>query len=150
MRSVTRLSLGVLMAAALAVPVFAGKAHYTTLSGARDGNTITVEFKVAGLGDIEQIFVEITADAACVNPGSNKPKAANKESFSAGENVPVQNGHADGTVELTATFSPDCSPPMSVEFSNVQITVYGTNETSEGVFEKDPTDVLIRTTTVPL
>jgi hypothetical protein len=138
------------MAAALAFPVFAGSPHYVSLSGELDGNTIVVDFKIAGLGDVEQIFVEVTAEAACVNPGSNKPKAGNKQSVSAGADLPVQNGRADtsisGPIELTATFSPDCTPPMTVEFSNVQITVYGTTATGE----QDVNDVLIKATTVPL
>jgi hypothetical protein len=113
------------------VPVFAGKAHYVTLSGSLDGTTVSVDFKVAGLGNIEQISVVVTADAACVNPGTKKPKAANKQSFSATADFPVQNGKAEGSIELTATFTPDCTPPMEVQFSNVQITVYGTDEFGE-------------------
>jgi hypothetical protein len=59
----------------------------------------------------------------CINPGSNKPKAGNKQSFSSTSNVPVQNGKANFSEDLTATFQPDCTPPMTVEFSNVVVTV---------------------------
>jgi hypothetical protein len=59
----------------------------------------------------------------CVNPGQNKPKAANKQSFAAGGDFPVQNGKADFSVPATVTFQPPCSPPMTVEFSNVTVTV---------------------------
>ena len=131
MRLFVRPSLAVLMAAALAVPVFAGKAHYVVLLGSLDGTTVSVDFKVAGLGNIEQISVVVTADAACINPGQKHPKAANKESFSASADFPVQNGKAEGSIDLTATFQPDCTPPMEVQFSNVQITVYGTDEFGE-------------------
>lgn len=100
------------------------KAHFVgapTLT--RSGNTITVSGKVAGLGNVEVITVTVSADAQCVNPGSNKPKAANKQSFSADSDVPVQNGKAIFSQSLTATFQPDCTPPMTVEFSNVVVTV---------------------------
>ena len=53
----------------------------------------------------------------------NKPKASNKQSISSTEDVPVQNGKALFSSDLTATFQPDCTPPMTVEFSNVVVTV---------------------------
>jgi hypothetical protein len=87
------------------------------------GNTVTASGKVAGLGDVETITVTVDGDAACINPGTKHPKAANKESFSATDIVPVQNGKALFSVTLTATFTPDCSPPMTVDWSNVVITV---------------------------
>lgn len=87
------------------------------------GNTVTAAGKVAGLGAVEQIHVTLTGDAACINPGSNKPQAANKESFSASGDFPVQNGKALFSLDLTATFQPDCTPPMTVVWSNIVITV---------------------------
>lgn len=39
---------------------------------------------------------------------------ANKTSVSAAADEPVQNGKADYTISVTATFQPDCSPPMTV------------------------------------
>jgi hypothetical protein len=102
----------------------AGNAHFVgTPSITVSGNTVTVSGKVAGLGNIEQIDVEVSGDAACVNPGSKKPKAANKQSFSSTSTEPVQNGKANFSDTLTATFSPDCTPPMSVEWSNISIHV---------------------------
>ena len=84
---------------------------------------MTAAGKVAGLGAVEQIHVTLTGDAACINPGSNKPQAANKESFSASGDFPVQNGKALFSLDLTATFQPDCTPPMTVVWSNISITV---------------------------
>ena len=47
-------------------------------------------------------------------------------SVSQGQNVPVQNGRVDSTVSgpitATATFQPDCTPPMTVSYSNVVVT----------------------------
>jgi hypothetical protein len=87
------------------------------------GNTVTAAGKVAGLGAVEQIHVTLSGDAACINPGSHKPQAANKESFSASGDFPVQNGKALFSLDLTATFQPDCTPPMTVVWSNISITV---------------------------
>jgi hypothetical protein len=87
------------------------------------GNVATASGKVAGLGDVDTITVTITADAACINPGTKHPKASNKESFSSTSEIPVQNGKANFTSTLTATFSPDCTPPMSVLWSNLSVTV---------------------------
>jgi hypothetical protein len=67
--------------------------------------------------------VTVSADAACVNPATNKPKAANKQSISSTSDIPVQNGKAIFSQSLTATFQPDCTPPMTVEFSNVVVRV---------------------------
>lgn len=87
------------------------------------GNTVTVTGKVAGLGDVDVITVTVTGDAACINPGSKKPQAANKESFSASSDQPVQNGKALFSQQLIATFQPDCTPPMTVQWSNIVVTV---------------------------
>jgi hypothetical protein len=65
-----------------------------------------------------------------VNPGSNKPKAANKTDVAGGGTFPVQNGKANFSVTATATFQPSCSPPMTVEFSNVVVTVTAEDGTS--------------------
>ena len=99
-------------------------AHFVgTPTITESGNTVTASGKVAGLGDVEEITVNVEGDAACINPGTKHPKAANKESFSDTENVPVQNGKALFSLTLTATFQPDCTPPMTVDWSNVSITV---------------------------
>jgi hypothetical protein len=120
----------VLIGVALAALAVAGSAlavsnaHFVgTPTATRSGNTLTVSGKVAGLGDVDVITVTISADGQCVNPGSNKPKAGNKQSFSSSEDVPVQNGKALFSSDLTATFQPDCTPPMTVVFSNVVVTV---------------------------
>jgi hypothetical protein len=84
---------------------------------------------VAGLGGESQIHVEVTADASCVNRGNKNPSAENKDSFSAAGDFPVQNGKANFSLLLEATFQPDCSRSMRVVFSNATITV-----TADGVF----------------
>jgi hypothetical protein len=127
MRRIILVLIGVVATAAVAIPVvLAGVtgAHFVgnptiTISG----NTLTVSGKVAGLGAVEQINVTVSADVACVNPGSNKPKAENKQSVGAGGQFPVQNGKAEFSLTATATFQPTCSGPMTLEWSNVVIHV---------------------------
>jgi len=108
----------------MAAPAWGGSPHFvddqTTLSQA--GSTLTVTGKEAGLGDEDQVHLVLSATAACVNPGGNKPNAANKQRVTAAGDFPVQNGKAEFTLSVTATFQPSCSPPMTVVFSDVVLT----------------------------
>lgn len=117
---------------------FAGSPHFVsnTVSVSREGNSLTVSGKEAGLGDEDQVHIVVTATAACINPGQHHPKAANKESVSAEGNFPVQNGKADFSLTVTATFQPDCTPPMTVVFSNVTVTdtTSGISKSFSGTF----------------
>jgi hypothetical protein len=109
----------------IAVPAaHAGSPHFinNAFTVERTDNTLTVSGKEAGLGDEAQIHVVLTATALCINPGGHHPKAVNKESVSAEGDFPVQNGKADFTLSVTATFQPECSPPMTVEFTDVTVT----------------------------
>ena len=99
------------------LPALAGNPHFVTLIATRSGNTLIITGKEAGLGDEQQVNIEVNASASCINPGGNHPKAENKESVSAAGMFPVQNGKADFTLTLTATFQPECAPPMTVQFS---------------------------------
>lgn len=99
-------------------PHFIGSAFAVTTTA----TTITVSGKEAGLGDETQVHIVVTALAECINPGGNKPSAANKESFSAEGDFPVQNGKADFTLTVVATFQPSCSPPMTTVWSDITVT----------------------------
>jgi hypothetical protein len=115
----------------------AGSPHFVgAISITRDGNTLTVEGKIAGLGNETQVHVVVTVDAECINPGSKKPQAANKESFSEEGDFPVQNGKAEFSLTVTATFQPDCTPPMTLVFSNVTVSdaEHGLTATFPGPF----------------
>jgi hypothetical protein len=87
------------------------KPHFVdnTVTVTKSGNTLIVDGKEAGLGDEDQVHIVVTATASCINPGNNKPQAANKETFSAEGNFPVQNGKANFHLEVIATFQPNCS-----------------------------------------
>lgn len=111
-----------LVASLAATTALAGSPHFVTLSVTREGNSLIVSGKEAGLGNEDQVHIVVTATAQCINPGSKHPKAANKESVSAEGDFPVQNGKAEFSLTLTATFQPDCSPPMTVRFTNVTVT----------------------------
>jgi hypothetical protein len=124
MRKVS-LAVVLLVVGILAVSLAAGNAHFVGVpqTSIVDVVDLLASGKVAGLGNIPQIHVELSAEAACINPGSHKPQAANKESFSTGGDFPVQSGKALFSLALEAQFQPDCSPPMTVVWSNIQITV---------------------------
>jgi hypothetical protein len=112
--------------AGLAVPAaLAGSPHQvgtcTFTQSGDNGNVLTINCKEAGLGDETQILTTTTATALCINNGGNHPKAVNKASVSSTDVSPVQNGKADITITLTATFQPECSPPMTVQFTDVLI-----------------------------
>ena len=103
--------------------VAAGSPHFVgDCTKTQAGNTLTVHCKEAGLGNEDQINVTISATALCITNGGKHPKAVNKASVSSTTDQPVQNGKADYTVSLTATFQPDCSPPMTVQFTDVTVT----------------------------
>ena len=137
MRRIIVVVVGLLAAAAIAAaPASAGSPHFISnaFEVSRSGDTLTVSGKEAGLGDEAQIHVELSATAECINPGGNHPKAANKTSVSAAGDFPVQNGKAEFTLSATATFQPECSPPMSVVFTDVTVTdvTNGLTETFSG------------------
>jgi hypothetical protein len=119
-----RLSPMIVMLALTGAMLLAGNAHFVGVPNLTVvDETVFVSGKVAGLGDVPQIHVVLSGDAACVNPGSKKPQAANKESFMAEGDFPVQNGKANFSLALDAVFQPTCSPPMSVVWSNLSVTV---------------------------
>jgi hypothetical protein len=102
---------------------FAGSPHFVGAVGTSvSGTTLTVDGKIAGLGNETQVHVEIVAEASCVNRGGKNPSAENKDSFSAAGDFPVQNGKALFTLAVTASFEPKCSPPMTVDFTSVTVT----------------------------
>jgi hypothetical protein len=125
MRRILLTIVTALFASVLFVPyAVAGNAHFVgdaTIVRNAD-SSLTVSGKIAGLGNETQVHVEVTALAECINPGSKKPQAANKESFSAEGDFPVQNGKADYSLTLVATtIAPNCSPPMTIRWSDVSI-----------------------------
>src|SRR5262245_43430646 len=100
----------------------AGSPHFiNTPTVARSGNSLIVQGKEAGLGNETQVNIQVSSQAACLNKGDNFPQAGNKQTFTAEGTFPVQNGKADFSLTLTATFQPKCSPPMRVVFGDVTV-----------------------------
>jgi hypothetical protein len=124
MRRLLLFSVAALATVVVATPAWAGSPHFVNnaFSLERSGNSLTVSGKEAGLGDEEQVHIVLEATAQCINRGGNHPKAANKQSVSAAGDFPVQNGKALFTLTATATFQPECSPPMTVRFTDVRVT----------------------------
>lgn len=122
-RTLRALLAASLMLVLLASAAAAGSPHFikTATTVTISGNTLTVSGKEAGLGDEEQVHVILTAEAQCINPGDKHPRAANKASFSAEGDFPVQNGKAEFELTVTATFQPDCLPPMSLDWISVTL-----------------------------
>jgi hypothetical protein len=128
---------GLMVAAALVtVPsALAGSPHFvdSTVTATRSGDSLIVSGKEAGLGDESQVHIVVSATALCINGGGKHPKAANKTSVNAAGDFPVQNGKANFSLTLTATFQPPCSPPMTVSYTNVTVT-----DTTNGVTQRFP------------
>lgn len=130
MSKVSRLLTVLVVSTALltlaATTAFAGSPHFVgNVDVSRSGDNLTVSGKVAGLGNETQIHVVVTADAQCVNPGGNEPKAENKGAELASGDFPVQNGKALFSLTGSAQTDPDCSPPMTLAYKNVTVTVSG-------------------------
>ena len=110
----------------------AGSPHFISCAIVSTTPTsVTVAAKEAGLGDEAQIVVELTALAECINPGGHHPRADNKDELAVAATVPVQNGKSSYVLMVTADFQPECSPPMSLVFSQVLVTDLTHNLTCE-------------------
>lgn len=122
--------LGSLAALVLLVPAaYSGNPHFVSCSLAQTDPQVCVEGKEAGLGDEDQITVTVEVTAHCQNPGGRNPKAENKETFVTNATVPVQNGRALYEICVTPSFSPECSPPMTVIIDSI-VVVDETNDLS--------------------
>lgn len=108
--------------AMLAAPAaWAGSPHFVSVDVSRTDDSLICAGKEAGLGSETQVHILCTATAECINGGSKHPKAENKDSLAAEGDFPVQNGKAEFSLTLTADFQPDCSPPMSVVFTDIVV-----------------------------
>lgn len=117
------IGIGIACASVLAASgVWAGSPHFVGKFVIEVlGNTLIVSGKEAGLGNETQVHIEAFAEAQCVNPGGKEPKADNKDEFGAAGDFPVQNGKALFTLQLIAVLQPDCTPPMTLEWSNLEV-----------------------------
>jgi hypothetical protein len=134
--------LGAAVLAALTIcllaiaPAWAVSAHFTsTPTISRTGDSLTVGFKVAGLGNNQAIDYAVTADASCVNRGGNTPQAENKGAvLASGTLTSDKNGNVVASVSGSAQTDPVCNPPMVLRYDRVTLTVGGLTYTFLGTF----------------
>ena len=123
----------------VAQPVLAASPHFIgTPTATRSGNTLTVKFKAAGLGNAPTADFTLTGEAVvssrCYTKSNNKPQAANKQetvALSTSGTFPVRNGQTTGSLSITAP-APTlvCLPGQrvvteSVTFQNVVLSGMG-------------------------
>lgn len=138
-RGITVVASAFAVVALAATPVFAANPHWIgTPTKTESGNTLTVSFKAAGLGNAPTADFTLAATATtfsrCYTKSNNKPQAANKRetsNLSTTQTFPVRNGQTTGKITLTAPPSTLQCPPgqkvvtESVSFSNVSISGMG-------------------------
>ena len=138
-KSIWTATVSMLALAAVASIAMAANAHFVGNPTATvSGDTLTVEFKAAGLGNVPNADFSLSASAnifsRCYTRKGNKPQAANKQetvALSSDETFPVSNGQTTGTITLTAPDSTlDCPPGQvavteSVTFENVVLSGEG-------------------------
>jgi hypothetical protein len=94
----------------LLAPALAANPHFVgTPQASVSGDTLTVTFKAAGLGNADEanFLLEGTAivSSRCYTKSGNKPQAANKQEtipLSTGDTFPVRNGQTTGSLTLEA------------------------------------------------
>jgi hypothetical protein len=106
----------------IATAAFAGNPHFVSCTFSITPTSVSVMAKEAGLGDESQVEAVLTATSECINPGGNHPKAGNKEDVAAAGVFPVQNGRANIALTAGVSFQPECSPPMTVAFTDLVLT----------------------------
>ena len=111
-----------------AAPALADSPHFVSATATRSGDTLTVDFKIAGLGNEDQT-VTLTADAQCFNRGGNAPRAENKGAVLASGTFSPKNGNITATLSGSAQTDPVCSPPMELRYANVTLTAEPAGET---------------------
>jgi hypothetical protein len=117
-----------------AAPAFAASPHFVgTPTASRDGDTLTVDFKVAGLGN-DDVTATLTADAQCFNRGGQAPRAENKGAVLATGTFSPKNGQLTASLSGAAQTDPACNPPMELRYANVIVTVDGLTATLPGTF----------------
>jgi len=129
---------GVLFLLASAQAAVAASPHFIgTPQATVSGNSLTVTFKAAGLGNVEEATFTLsgTVDvfSRCYNRGGNKPQADNKQetiNVNSTETFPVSNGQTTGSFTVTPLSTLTCPGNQivvieSVDFSDLVLTGQG-------------------------
>ena len=121
MRGLTRKFVSSAVALAATALVFSAVAvaanpHFIgTPTISKSGNTLTVNFKAAGLGNVPSANFSLTGSvnvfSRCYTKSGNKPQAANKQeriAVNQTKTFPVRNGQTTGSFTVTATSTLQC------------------------------------------
>jgi hypothetical protein len=141
--------------AALAVGLFAQAAfaanpHFVRASASRQGNSLVVSFKEAGLGNNQSVTIQASADFSrtdsCVNKGGHVPsdpkKTVTQGTVSkSGSFTSDKNGNITGSLTLTTSTTLQCPPGqratlIRLSFSNVRVAdlTNGVSRSISGTF----------------
>jgi hypothetical protein len=138
--------IGIAFAAVLllATPANAASPHFVraSASGPSAGGQLSVNFKIAGLGDAVTTTVTASADAtavyACRNNGGNFPSDPKKQEVSgpvsnSGQFTSGKNGQITGSLTLSPPASTlSCPPGQSRVLASVSYTNVAVSEPSAG------------------
>ena len=146
-------TLALAMLVAIAGVALAANPHFlrATASGPAANGDLTVNFKIAGLGDNETITVTASADAtavyACRNNGGNFPSDPKKTEVSgpvsaSGDFTSGKNGQVSGSLTLTEPPTTLTCPGgqrrvlVSVSYTNVSVSGGGDTASIPGTFSR--------------
>jgi len=137
MRRVSSLTVAAVLAIGLfAQAALAANPHFVKASANRQGNSLVVSFKEAGLGNNQTVTITASADFSrtdsCVNKGGKVPsdpkKTVTQGTVSkSGNFTSGKNGTVSGSFTLTTSTTLQCPPGqkatlLSLTFSNVSVT----------------------------
>jgi len=142
-----------LLIASTAASAFADNPHFiqASASGPNNAGNLTVNFKIAGLGDDVTITVTASADAtavyACRNNGGGFPSDPKKQSVSgpvsaSGNFTSGKNGSVSDSLTLSPPASSLTCPPgqrrvlASVSYTNVTVSGAGSTQNISGTFAR--------------
>ena len=120
-----------------AVAVAASPHFIGTPQASVSGNTLTVTFKAAGLGNVDEATFNLSGtvlvSSRCYTKSGNKPQAANKQetlSINQTETFPVRNGQTTGSFTVSPLSTLSCPKGQrvvieSVDYSNLVLTGQG-------------------------
>jgi hypothetical protein len=130
--------VGVLSLLAFSAVAVAASPHFIgTPSATVSGNSLTVSFSAAGLGNAAgatfTLSGPVTVNSRCYTKSGNKPQAANKQetvNVSQTETFPVRNGRTNGSFTVSPLSTLQCPGGQvvvieSVDFSNLVLSGEG-------------------------
>jgi hypothetical protein len=138
MRSIKLLVLTGTLVVLTAGSALAASPHFIgTPQATVSGNTLTVTFKAAGLGNAAGATFTLAGDVSvssrCYTKSGNKPQAANKQeniAVNQTDTFPVRNGQTTGSFSITPLSTLTCPKGQnvvieSVDFSNLVLSGEG-------------------------